>query len=286
MYCVIVNWNGWSDTQACLQSLAQQDYPALTVVVVDNGSTDDSCARIRAAFPDVVLIEAGANLGFACGSNVGIRHAVAAGAEFVWLLNNDTVAPADTCSKLIAKAKASPAAGIIGSVLYYMHQPDQVQAWGGGEMTVWLGRSTHHVAPFPLGPRSYLTFASVLIPCSVFRRIGVLYEGYFMYFDDSDFALRVTRAGYQLAVAEDTAVLHRVGGSAGYRSRLTDRFAATAGLHFLRRHSPVPLLSMVLFVAAKLGMRILHGYWKNAQAVWAAVGDYRRQRHTTYTDAL
>ena len=217
---------------------------------------------------------------------MGIRHAVSAGAEYVWLLNNDTIAPPDTCSKLVAKSVATPNAGIVGSVLYYMHDPARVQAWGGGDINVWIGRSTHYVAPFVPGARSYLTFASVLIPRHVIERVGVLYEGYFMYFDDTDFALRVTRAGYFLTIATDTAVLHKEGGSAAPRSPLTDRFSATAGLHFLRRHSPVPLLSMAVFLANKFAMRILRHRWSNIRAIGLAIGDYRRQRQNHYMDQL
>jgi GT2 family glycosyltransferase len=286
VFCVVVNWNGWADTSACLASLAQQDYAPLHVVVVDNGSSDDSAARIQAAFPQVTLLLTGRNLGFPSGCNVGLRHAVAAGAGYIWMLNNDTVAPPDTCSKLVAKALANPSAGIIGSVLYYMHDPAQVQAWGGGEINPFLGRSTHATAPFTPGPRSYMTFASALVPRLVLERIGILYEGFFMYWDDTDLALRVTRAGYTQTVAEGTCILHKEGGSSQRRSPLIDRYAVAAGLHFLRRHSPAPPLSMAIFLTVKCASRLLRGHWKNARAVLLALADYRRQRHTIYTDQL
>jgi GT2 family glycosyltransferase len=286
VFCVLVNWNGWADTSACLRSLALQDYAALQVVVVDNGSKDDSAAKIRAEFQGVTVIEAGSNLGFACGSNVGIRHAFVAGADYVWLLNNDTIAPPDSCSKLVRKSLANPHAGLIGSVLYRMDNPAEVQAWGGGQLNTILGRSSHALAPFKPGPRSYLTFASVLIPRAVLERVGVLYEGYFMYWDDGDYALRVTRAGYALAVAENTAILHKEGGSAEARSPIIDRYSVAAGMHFLRRHSPVPPVSMAIFVAVKFASRLAKGRWKNARAVLAAVVDYGRQRGVSYREQL
>jgi len=284
--CVLVNWNGCADTLACLASLMQQDYTALRVLVVDNGSADDSVARIRTQFPSVEVIETGRNLGFACGTNVGIRRAIEQDAAFVWLLNNDTVAPPDTCSKLVARALAEPSAGLIGTVLYYMHEPARVQAWGGGEIAVWLGRATHFHAPAAMGRHSYLTFASALIPRRVIEQVGVLYEGFFMYWDDSDYALRVTGAGYGLTVAEDTAVLHKEGGSAERRSPKIDRFSFAAGLHFLRRHARLPLLSMAIYLASKLARRIANREWTNAQAVFLAVGDYLHQRRNIYTDKL
>ena len=85
VYCVVINWNGWRDTVACLGSLVAQDYPSLTMLVVDNASTDDSVARIREAFPGIELLQSDENRGFAAGSNVGIRRALEKDAEFVWL---------------------------------------------------------------------------------------------------------------------------------------------------------------------------------------------------------
>jgi len=283
---VVVNWNGCADTLACLAALREQDYPALHVVVVDNGSSDDSVARIQTAFPDVTVIETGRNLGFPSGSNVGMRRALQEGAEYVWQLNNDTFAPADTCSKLVARAQQVPEAGIVGSVLYFMHDPSKVQAWGGGNLNLWTARATHFLAPAALGPTSYLTFASALIPREVLLKVGLLFEGFFMYWDDPDLALRVTAAGYRLAVAEDTAILHKEGGSTVRRSPVIDRYATASALHFLRRHSPVPVLSMAILLTTKLTSRMLRGEWQNARAVLLAVGDYRIQRRQVYHETV
>jgi GT2 family glycosyltransferase len=284
--CILVNWNGVSDTLACLDSLRVQNYAELKVFVVDNGSTNDSIAQIRTAHPEVDVIAAGENLGFATGVNVGLRRAYAEHFDFFWLLNNDTVCPADTCSKLVRKALANPAAGIIGSVLYYMHHPVQVQAWGGGEINTLLGRTTHACQPFLPGPKSYATFASVLLPRAVLERVGVLWEGYFMYWEDGDFALRTRAAGYGLVIAEDTAILHREGGSTAAKSPKTDRFSTTAGLHFLDRHSPLPLFSKVWFLSVRLLARVLRLHPENVRAAWAALGDYRAQRKRPHTDQL
>src|ERR1700730_5456094 len=96
--CIVLNWNGWSDTIECLDALYQCTYLNVTVIVVDNGSTDDSVASIRGAHPDVLLIESGTNVGFAGGNNIRIRHALAHGAYYLWLLNNDTKPAPDALS--------------------------------------------------------------------------------------------------------------------------------------------------------------------------------------------
>jgi GT2 family glycosyltransferase len=284
--CILVNWNGWADTEACLASLLQQDYPSLHIVVVDNGSADDSVERIHANFPTVTVLETHRNLGFASGCNAGMRYAYEQGADLLWMLNNDTVAPADTCSTLVAKAAAEPQAGLIGSVLYYMQEPTRVQAWGGGDLDLTLGRSRHFYTPSTFGPHGYLTFASVLVRREVIAKIGVLYEGFFMYWDDADLALRATAAGFALTVAENTAVLHKEGGSVEYRSPLIDRFYTTAGMRFLKRHSSAPLRSMAIFATNKFGIRLLRGQFKNARAILLGVSDYIGQRHNVYTDQL
>src|ERR1700709_1176957 len=88
--CIIVNWNSWQDTVECLTSLRACTYPQLDIIVVDNGSTNDSVVRIKASCPDILLFESKENLGFSGGNNIGIRYALAMGAEYIWLLNSDT----------------------------------------------------------------------------------------------------------------------------------------------------------------------------------------------------
>src|SRR5699024_12417076 len=101
VYIVIVNWNGWEDTIECLESLKQLDYPHYTVIVIDNGSSDQSVEEIGKRFPEELLIQNQSNLGFSGGINIGIRYAVERGAAYGRRLNNDTVvdreAPATLC---------------------------------------------------------------------------------------------------------------------------------------------------------------------------------------------
>ncbi len=274
IFCIIVNWNGWRDTLACLQSLMAQDYPHLKVLVVDNASSDDSVSRIREAYPQVTLMESGANLGFSGGCNVGIRAALAMDADFVWLLNNDTVAPPDTLARLYAAA-GDQKIGIVGTVLRFMHDPSLVQAWGGGKVLRWMGYTIHFTSPSNFGEDTFLTFASVLIRRELFLDIGLLDEGYFMYFDDSDFCFRARRAGWKLAIATDTAVLHKEGASAdSKKSPRMDRISTASGLRFLRLHRSLPLLAMFLFLSSRFAERLLFADLSGLRAVWLGFTDW------------
>jgi len=276
--CVIVNWNGWQDTVDCLASLRNQSYSNLQIIVVDNGSTDDSVARIRSGFPEVRLIETGKNIGFPSGCNVGLRAALEGDAEFVWLLNNDTVCPPDTLRKLVLRAMASPDAGLVGTVLFYAHDPSKVQAWGGGKIVPWVAFSTHFHGPTEFGRNCYTTFASVLARREMLEEIGLLYEGFFMYHDDSDLCLRMQKTRWKIVMAEDTAVLHKEGASTGTGQKpFMTKVVTVSGLRLIRRNSKAALLGMPLFVVLRLGNRIVQREWKGFMAVCQGVIEFIRE---------
>ncbi len=287
LVCVLVNWNGWQDTLVCLDSLRAQDYPNLQVIVVDNGSTNASVERIRTAHPWVTLHETGENLGFACGCNAGTRLAYQRGADLVWLLNNDTSAPPETASLLVRTALAHPEAGAIGSVLHYLHAPNQIQAWGGGTIHLLTAYTAHFTAPASFAPaNTFLTGASLLLPRRTLEQVGLFYEGFFMYCDDSDLCLRLHRAGLPLVVCAETRILHKEGGSSPKRSPLIDRFATTSTLRLLQRAAPNPLLSMAAYLLLRLGNRLLRGRFANATAVCKGVTVFLTERHRVFTDQL
>src|SRR6266567_5008896 len=116
---VILNWKRPEQTAACLTSLGHTTYPAWTATVVDNGSGDDSVAILREQFPEVTLIENGANLGFAAGNNPGIARAVQSGADYVLLLNDDTEVAPDLLRILVGVVESDCTIGIVGPTILY-----------------------------------------------------------------------------------------------------------------------------------------------------------------------
>ena len=216
---VIPNWNGRSDTLACIAALRTLAYDNTHVIVVDNGSTDDSVAAIRSAYPDVTVVELERNLGFAGGSNRGIEAALESGAELVWLLNNDTLPDPNALTALVAEMERQPRVGLVGSVLRYAHAPDTVQAWGGGRIDWRIGIPVHCRNAADFARADYIVGASLLVRRAVFEEIGMLDEGFFLYWEDADFALRARAAGWGIAVAADSVVLHKEGASASGGAR-------------------------------------------------------------------
>jgi GT2 family glycosyltransferase len=263
---VVLNWNGWPDTFSCITSLKQIAYDNVFIVVVDNASTDDSVAAIRAEFPEVVLLECESNDGFASGNNVGIRYAVQRGADFVWLLNNDATACTRSLSEMVAVAMQDTSIGAVGSVVFDHDQRDRVQVWGGGRINHWTGSTGPWIKPVPASCLTYLSGVSMLVRSSVWSSVGLLDEQYFMYWEDADFGIRLRRLGWTLAVAPDSHVWHKGSASTGGLNNI-DAFGlyAASSIRYFNHHARVP--------AAPNGIRLLGGVLK-----WSLRGDWRRLR--------
>lgn len=191
----------------------------------------------------LVLIQTGANLGFAGGNNVGLRYAQARNDHgYAWLLNNDTVVQPDALSQMVRHMQQRPTAGICGSRLVFYHRPDQVQAWGGssynevrGYVTP-LGMFEPVSAPFDVDEierqMAYVVGASMLVSAPFLHDIGLMTEDYFLYSEEIDWACRA-KGRYTLAYAGNSLVYHKEGGSIGSSSTTTQ---SSLAIHYLYRN--------------------------------------------------
>ncbi len=263
---VVLNWNGWRDTLTCLESLAALDDVEHDVIVVDNGSLDDSVERIRGAHPGVTVLETGENLGFAGGCNVGIRHALERGASFVWLLNNDTVVAPDTLRAMVDGTRAREDVGIVGAVVRSLRRPEAIEAWGGGTANRFLG-TTRRLTSSNERTLDYVAGTSMLIRREVFDDTGLLDENFFFYLEDVDFCRRAATAGWKLAVADRATVLHKGGATVNHgltaRSERADRFHLRSSGVFVGKHAGpwvVPSAAVRLggIAARRLARRQIH----------------------------
>lgn len=210
---VVLNWNGWRDSVACLGSLRHLDVVP-RVFVVDNGSTDGSRDRIRAEAPWAQLVQLPTNRGFSGGMNAGMAAAMreAPCVDYVWLLNNDTLVQPSTLSHMVVLGDSDPRIGIVGSRLVDADGSGRIQAMGGGHINRWLGTTSTHLAPSSEAC-DHLVGASLLVRRALLCQVGGFDERYFFYLEDTDLSLRARRAGWRLAVAQDAIVIHRRGAS-------------------------------------------------------------------------
>ncbi len=182
---ILLNWNGKKDTLECLSSLQKVDYPNFQTIIVDNGSTDDSVAAIRTAFPHIPILENRANLGFAGGNNIGIEWVLRHHAEWILLLNNDTIVDPKFLHAFLQAAEEEPKAKILGAkILRYSH-PHIIDHLGG----FWNGEKGEFESPdagqtdhpyLRMRQADYVCGAALFMHRSVPQTIGLLEPNFFL----------------------------------------------------------------------------------------------------------
>jgi len=253
---VILNWNGWKDTIECLRSLQNITYVNHAIIIVDNNSTDESVQKIRAEFPGVHLIEAQENLGFAGGNNLGIEYALKKQADYILLLNNDTVVCEDLIESLLEPMENKPAVGITGAVNYYFDEPKKIWASGAVIQNWWLNKrvdvtrgQTDKGQFGNFRTVDYIPGSCMFIKREVFEKIGLLDERFFLDFEETDFCLRAKRAGYSTIAAMKAKIWHQVGKAKGkHKVDIVVYFHARNTPLFLIKNSPKICLMVSLLL--------------------------------------
>ena len=305
VYVIVLNWNGAVDTIACAESVLALKSNQFQLVICDNASADDSMAKLsewalnlpcdacpgsrlislandaaswtQESHPEgsVVLIQTGANLGYAGGNNVGIQYAMRqADIDYVWILNNDTIVTPNALSALLAKATKDRDYGIIGSTLLYFYRPQHVQVLAGCSFSTW----TTQIAPLGEGQLAtvaatssealieaqldYVTGAAMLVSKTFIEDVGLMAEDYFLYCEEIDWAergRRSSRRNWKLGFAKDSVVLHKVGASAQTGvSTSSTMFFYTSKLRYMKKFYPFRY-SWIFFMVLLQGVKKLAG---------------------------
>lgn len=233
---IILNWNGIKDTLECLQSVYDLDYSNYEVIVVDNGSTDNSVQVIRSSFPKVMMIENKENLGYAGGNNVGMRYAMDTDSKFFWLLNNDTVVAPDSLSELILAANKSTGCGLLSPVIYFYGEPEKVQFCGS--ILDWRKKGFIHVSDvmslknIASAKDLVLWGTALLISRKVVMAVGFLNEKYFSYHEDIEYSVRALNNGFTNMVVSTAKVYHKEARSSGGRDSPLHCYFMTRNIYY------------------------------------------------------
>lgn len=278
---IVLSWNGREDTLACLASLARIARDGVRVICVDNGSADGSADAVRRAFPDVTLIENGENLGFAGGNNVGIRRALADGADWVVLINNDATVAPDCIDAFADAADRFPRAGILSGKVLFADRPNRI--WFAGQrVSTLLGYSGR---PWGYGRRDGPEYAEIrptgrgigafmAISAAAMEAAGLLDEELFAYVEDVEWSLRVRKAGFEILTVPGARAWHRVSASTGGESVSTHSlyYGVRNTIAVTERHRPLPGPARELRRVAILATFGLHALGRaNRRAALAAV---------------
>ena len=288
---VVLSWNGRDDTLACLESLSRMDWPCHSAIVVDNGSQDGTPEAVREAHPDATVIATGRNLGFAEGNNVGLRAALDAGADYVLVLNNDTVVAPDLLRELVGEAERRPDAGAICPLIYYLDPPDRIW-YAGARFDARRGHNGRHTGYGERDVGQYdrvreigrATGAAMLVRREVIEEVGFLDGELFLQVEDVEWSLRMRGAGWRVFFAPSGKVWHRVSVcTGGEHSAATAYYEMRNTLAVCDRHAPLRGVQAVRRRAAIWGVAVLHSRrgrrpGENLRAVIDGWRDYRDGR--------
>jgi len=192
----------------------------------------------------LIFIKARTNKGFAAGCNIGIRYALEKSENgYIWLLNNDTVIDKDALIHLVNIAESNQNIGACGSKLLYYDKPDTIQAIGGGTITPKYGITKHlGVNEKDIGQYDkeidldYLTGASFLVKLDAIKKTGIMDEKYYLYFEDTDWAIRIKNCGYSLKYEYKSIVYHKENATTGKQSPNQDYYIMRNTVIFLRKY--------------------------------------------------
>lgn len=222
---LILNWNGYEHTKNCIHSIIENTCNEVDIFVVDNASTDDSISSLKSEFDEKIsIISNRENLGFAGGNNVGLNHIIVNNYKYVWLINNDTRITNNTLQPLIDTIEKNSNCAAVTSKIFY-DEPDPRLWYAGASfskislMSKHIGEGLHDNAKFnheQIVP--FISGCSMFIRCEYLKKIGLLDDKFFAYYEDLDWCIRARKLNYDLIYQPDSILYHKV--SATFNSKL------------------------------------------------------------------
>ena len=295
---ITVNWNNFNDSAECLESLRKTTYSNFEVIMVDNGSGGDDVSLLKQRFGDSIrLIVNDKNSGFAGGCNIGIKDALARGADYVVLLNNDTVVAPDFLEGLVRVAQSDERVGIAGGKVFCYELPELIW-FAGGIINYRTGRTPIRGSgeadkgQFDEIVRvDWISGCFMFISRDVLQAVGMLDERFFFGWEDVDLCVRAARKGFKVLFVPESRIWHK-GFGIDKRDRLMGMpvYYATRGQFlFMEKHFAKPQLAVawLYFVVTFPGCvwvysRILH-QWKVPLYILWGIGGYLRIKFREYT---
>ena len=227
-------------TCALLESLRHITYPNIEIIVVDNASPKDDPAIIKQSYPEIIFIQSEKNLGFAGGNNIGIKHAKG---KYILLLNNDTEVETGFLEPLVEKLESNSKIGAVSPKIKFFFQPDTIQFSGQAPINPYTMRS--HGYGYGIvdsgqfdqdTTTNFVHGAAMMIPIEVVRKVGLMAEIYFLYYEELDWGARIRAAGYELWYVHNSTVMHKESISTGRLTPFKTYYLNRARILYLRRN--------------------------------------------------
>jgi GT2 family glycosyltransferase len=295
---VILNWQQPEVTIACIDAVQAMRDASFDILLIDNGSKDDSAVRFQQALPDIPLLILPENLGFAGGCNVGLRHAIKHNYQYALLLNNDAFPETDMLSHLLSEMGED--VGLTAPKVLYHPERDYI-AFGGGRQHPSLLELRDDLAGKKDSPKyesskevDYLWGTCWLVNLAALEKVGLLDERFFMYYEDLDWSIRFQETGYRLLWVGKARLYHQESRSTGGTdSPLRRYYLARSSVIFFRRYAhlgkPSYIFCFRLGSAVRMVVRLLmKGYLASARSYirgmwdgWKLAQELEKERNST-----
>lgn len=219
VFIITINWNGLKDTLECLESLEKITYKNKKIIVIDNGSENNEADIIKKRFPRIHLIKLPQNTGFTGGCNTGMKFALQMNANYILLINNDTVVANNFLEPLVEQLNRDEFAVMVSpKILYY--KSNKIWSMGGKVstltgMSLMIGKGKSSEKYQEIIEPDFLTGCALLVETKVINKIGLLNPIYFAYYEDVEWSYKTSEAGYYLKVIPDSIIWHKKSASTG-----------------------------------------------------------------------
>jgi len=208
VWIVILHWRGPELTAACLKSLETLTYKNYKTLVVDNGSENNDGASLAKQFPWIEVLPLAENFGFAGGNNRGMETAIGEGADFIWLLNNDTTVSPSSLTTLVEAAQKFPGAGVLGAMVAEdLRGGKTVGGYGIIDFTHGKTKVTMPKTDSPTECQ-WMQGSNFLLSTQALKQVGLFDERYFLYFEDTDLCYRMTKSGWKCLLVPGALIAH------------------------------------------------------------------------------
>ena len=285
---ITVNYNGLKDTCELIDSIPFND--DMEVIVVDNASTEDEASIIREKYPQVIVIRSEKNLGFAGGNNLGIKEAKG---KYIFLINNDTLFKDFNVQALINRLETSTKIGVVCPKIRFAWDNHPVQFAGYTSLSkitirnraIGFGEEdngqydTPHFTPYAHG-------AAMMLKREVIDKVGLMPECYFLYYEELDWSMMISRAGFEIWYEPACTIYHKESQTTGQNSPLRTYYITRNRLLLVKRNwkGPTKHLSYLYLICIVATRDIINytlkGRWDLTKAVCRGLSTLNSQLST------
>jgi hypothetical protein len=223
VYTIILNYNNYFDTIETIESVLSLEYEVNSVLLVENSSDKTIIRKIRTQFPDLAIIENKKNLGYAGGNNIGIQKAIASGADYIFLLNNDVSLEKDVLKKCVSAMEKSPGCGACQPIIVTFDDKERI--WSAGTQLYFgyprlflkgakLQKNGIKISPFGL------VGCAILFRRSALQQTGLFDESLFLLHEETDWCIRAKQMNFSLLIISNAKVYHKISATIGMFSKI------------------------------------------------------------------